>query len=93
AIIDSFIVEMERAIDFYTTSSPEDLFEECFVTGGTVLTPGLMTGIEELLKVPVTIFNPFDKIESARRIKQNELEEARHCGSVAFGLAMRSLVE
>ena len=85
---------MERAIDFYTTSSPEDLFEECFITGGTASIPGLLLRIEELLKIPINIFNPFDKIEyNSRRIKPENLEEVSRCGSVALGLAMRSFAK
>ena len=91
-IMNSFITEMERAIDFYTTSSPEDLFEECFISGGTVSTPGLLPRIEELLKIPINVFNPFDKIEyNSRKIKTDKIEDARHSGVIALGLAMRDL--
>lgn len=92
-IVESFFSEIKKTLDFYVTSTSDDSFESCHVTGGGALIPGLLEGLEALLGVGVEVLNPFEKIAFDKKISEGEINDIAYKGVVSIGLAMRQLRE
>lgn len=91
-VLDQFYAEVRKALDFYLSTSQDDSIEDCILTGGAVLTPGLIEGMEELLGLKVKILNPFDVFEySSENLDDDDIREISFRGTVALGLAMRNV--
>lgn len=82
--------ELKKTIDFYITSTSDDNFKECVVTGGNSLIPGMLEGLESILGIAVTVLNPFEKFDYDKKIfSEDEINKIAFTGVVAIGLAMR----
>lgn len=92
-VVESFFSEIKKTLDFYVTSTSDDSFDGCFVTGGGALIPGLMEGLEALLGVKVEVINPFERIDFDKKIPEDQINDIAYKGVVALGLAMRQLRE
>lgn len=92
-VVETFFSEIKKTIDFYVTSTSDDAFEGCYVTGGGALIPGLLEGLEALLGVKVQNLNPFEKIAYDKKIPDDLVNDIAYKGVVAIGLAMRQLRE
>ncbi len=91
-ILETFFEEVKKTIDFYTTSTSDESFVACRVTGGGALTHGILEGLEETLGISVEFLNPFDSIEIGK-IEKSEQGGIAAFGVVAMGLAMREVNE
>jgi type IV pilus assembly protein PilM len=92
-VVESFFSEIKKTLDFYVTSTSDDSFDGCYVTGGGTLIPGLLEGLEALLGVKVEVLNPFEKITFDKNIPQSQINDIAYKGLVALGLGMRQLRE
>ncbi len=89
-VIEGFLVDIKKTLDFYITATSDESFSGGYVTGGTSLIPGLLEGLEDTLDVKFSILNPFEKIKfDKKKFKEQELEAIISRGAVALGLAMR----
>lgn len=89
---ENFFQELKKTIDFYVTSSSDDNFKGCVITGGNSLIPGIAEGLESLLGIPVSVLNPFEKIDYEKKLfSDEEINKVAFTGVVAIGLAMREL--
>lgn len=86
-IYNEFITEVADNISKQEDSSNKKI-EKLIVSGGGVLIPRLKQGLEEALKKPVEIFNPFHEI-SVPDHHREKLETIGPILSIAAGLAMR----
>ena len=92
SVVESFFAEIKKTVDFYISSTSDESFVECVLTGGSSLIPGLTEGLEALLGISVSIMNPFEAIEyDPKKIKEEQLNEIAYRGSGVLGLAMRSV--
>ncbi len=62
AIIDNFILEIQRSIDFYRAQFREGAIERIILSGGAVLMPNLKDYLTTFFDAPVVIDNPFFNI-------------------------------
>lgn len=91
-VLESFFSEVKKTIDFWLTSSSDEAFNACVITGGGALIPGLEEALAEVLETDVVIINPFSKMTFNKNKIDNDLAtEISHKGLVALGLAMRSI--
>lgn len=91
-VLDSFFTELRKSVEFWTASTSEEMFNGCFLTGGSVLIPGFPEAIEELFDLEVQILNPLNAMTyNQKNISEDEIEEIAYKGVAAIGLAMRSL--
>jgi len=91
-VLEIFFIEIKKSIDFYVTSSSDDSFEKCFITGGSVMLPGLVAGLESLLGIDVEILNALEKFTySSKNFSEEELNSIAYTGGVALALSMRGL--
>lgn len=89
-VVESFFAEIKKTIDFYISSTSDESFVECILTGGSSLIPGLVEGLEALLGINVNIMNPFEVIDyDKKNIKEEQLNEIAYRGAAVLGLAMR----
>lgn len=92
-VVETFFSEIKKTLDFYVTSTSDDAFEACYVTGGGALIPGLVEGLEALMGIKVKMLNPFEKIAYDKKISDQQVNDIAYKGVVAIGLAMRQLRE
>jgi len=91
-VLEAFYTEIKKTVDFYITSTSDELLKECIVTGGGALIPGLIEGLEALLGFGITIMNPFDRFDyDKKKIKDDVKDSIAFRGGVAIGLAMREV--
>ena len=87
-----FLSEVKKTLNFYMTSSGEDNFHRCYITGGSSLLPGLVENLANELEVEVLFFNPFDRISfNENRFDEDVISMVSSMGIPALGLAMREL--
>lgn len=92
AVIESFFSELKKTLDFYISSTSDEAFSGCYITGGSSQIPGLLEGLEALLGFPVRRLNPFDAISyDEADFGEEEIDQLMYRGVSAFGLAMREL--
>ncbi len=90
-VVESFFAEIKKTYDFYVASSSDDSLENCVVTGGGALIPGLVEGLEALIGVRVEIMNPFERFEyNSNRISEDMIQEIAYKGVQVLGLGMRN---
>jgi type IV pilus assembly protein PilM len=89
-VVESFFAEIKKTVDFYVSSTSDESFVECVLTGGSSLIPGLIEGLEALLGINVSIMNPFEVIDyDKKNIEEDQLNEIAYRGAAVLGLAMR----
>ena len=78
-------------LDFLKTSYPHEKINHVFLCGGSSKLPGIDTTLSELLRFPIEIFNPFNRIDFGPFKNNREYVEsvAPHM-AIAVGLAARS---
>ncbi len=59
SIVDNFILEIQRSIDFYRAQFREGAIQRIILSGGSALTPGLKEYLSTFFDAPVVIDNPF----------------------------------
>ncbi len=92
SVIESFFSELKKTLDFYVSSTSDESFSGCYITGGSSQIPGLLEGLEALLGFPVRKLNPFDAISyDESDFSEDEIDELIHRGVSVIGLAMREL--
>src|SRR5690606_17063222 len=92
SVIETFFAELKKTIDFYISSTSDEDFAGCLVTGGSAQIPGLIEGLEALLGFPARILNPFEGIVvDDSKFVESELRQLMYRGAAAIGLAMREL--
>ena len=82
--------EIQRSLDFYTTTNADSQISKIYISGGTAKIPSLYRIIEQKLGVPVEIINPFKNIEvDGTRFDLEYLRDVAPMAAVATGLALR----
>ena len=93
-VLDSFFSEVKKTIDFWTTSSSDEQFDGCFITGGGALIPGFAEALQEIISTEVTILNPFNKFTyNQNNISEDDAQFLAQRGIVSLGLAMRTVTK
>ncbi|RME50635.1 MAG: type IV pilus assembly protein PilM [Deltaproteobacteria bacterium] len=86
----SIALEIQRSLDFFTSTSMTGHISKVYASGGCAKTPGLTKVIEDQLGIPVEIVNPFNNIEINPKIFDTAyIEEIAPLCGVAVGLAWR----
>jgi len=84
--------EIQRSIDFYTSTIASDHIGRIFVSGGSAKVPALFKAIEQRAGLSVEILNPFRCIEiHNRRFDPAYIMDLAPVAAVAVGLGLRRL--
>ncbi len=82
--------EIQRSLDFYTSTTPDGKITRAILSGGTARIPALFKTLEARAGVPVEILNPFKNIEiDNKKFDPAVLLAAAPAAAVSVGLALR----
>src|SRR5690349_4570577 len=81
--------EIQRALQFFFTSTQYHSVEHILLAGGSAVIPGLEQVINARAQVPTSVANPFASMQTSPRIQLKRLMADAPSLIVACGLAMR----
>ena len=85
-----FCEELLSCYELYHSLFPDQNVDQGYITGGGSQTIGLTSFLENSMGFPINIFNPFQKIDFKKTLKDKK-EEFKPFSSIVTGLALRSL--
>lgn len=92
SVIESFFAELKKTLDFYISSTSDEAFAGCYITGGSSQIPGLLEGLEALLGFSVRLLNPLDIVSyDEAHFDESDISDLSARGTAVIGLAMREL--
>ena len=92
SVVSGWIQEINRALDFLSTTYPDETIEKIFVSGGACRLPGFQKYLEMETNIPVEEFNPFNNLQiNEKVIDPRYLNYMAPQAGVAVGLALRSI--
>jgi type IV pilus assembly protein PilM len=87
-----FCEELNRSLDFYTTTSTQNRIQKIFISGGGSQMPGLRESLANLTQISIEIMNPLQRIQIEKNAVPPEyLEQTSSLCSVAIGLGLRKV--
>ena len=90
----SMALEIQRSLDFYTATAVDDKVSKIYLSGGSCRIPGLAEIIQNKIRIPVGIMNPFGAIEIDPKVfDSGQITHIGSVASVAVGLALRDMGE
>jgi type IV pilus assembly protein PilM len=91
-MISGWVQETKRALDFLSSTYPDETIEKIFVSGGAYRIPGFLKYLEMETEIPVEELNPFANLEiSEKTFDPRYLSHMAPQAGVAVGLALRSV--
>ena len=87
--VESLAQELERALNFFFTSTPDNRVDYILLAGGTAGIPGLTEAITRHTSFPCQVVNPFDGMEVGRAVREKKMLREAPSYLTACGLAMR----
>lgn len=93
-VSENIAMEVQKSLDFFSTTSPEDHISKIWISGGASKVSGFKEVLEERSGIPVELVNPFNNISfDEKKFDINFLEQIGPQAAVAVGLALRRMVE
>lgn len=93
AVLHPFVASMAqdimRALQFFFTSTPYHSVQHIAMFGGSAAIEGLAQALQEQVKLPVHLLNPFEKMSLAGTVHQSKMKIDAPMYLTACGLAMR----
>jgi type IV pilus assembly protein PilM len=91
-VVSGWVNEIKRALDFLSTTYPDQSIEKILISGGSSRIPGFQKYLEQETDIPVEEMNPFVNIQiSERAFDPRYLSYMAPQAAVAVGLALRSI--
>ncbi len=91
-MISGWVQEIKRALDFLSTTYPDESIEKILVGGGAYRIPGFLKYLETETEIPVEELNPFASLQINEKTFDPEyLSYIAPQAAVAVGLALRSI--
>jgi type IV pilus assembly protein PilM len=87
--MENLAVEVQRALQFFFTSTQYHAVDHILLAGGSAVIPGLDEVVHARAQVPTSVANPFAAMQTASRIQLKRLMVDAPSLIVACGLAMR----
>jgi len=87
---ESMAQEVNRALQFFYSSSQVGAVDHVIVAGGCASIAGIEELIREKIDTPVTIANPFENMSVASRVRADALANDAPAMMIACGLSLRS---
>ena len=89
-VSDAIAVEIQRSLDFFRGLVAGEPLSRVVLTGGSALVPALRKALAERSRLPVTVLDPFARVQiDSRRVELAVLRANAPAAAVAFGLALR----
>lgn len=87
--LESAVMEVTRAIQFFYTSTPYTRIDRLFLAGGCALLPGLLDLIASRTRIACAVAAPFKGMELGPTVRESQLRIDGPAYLVACGLALR----
>lgn len=87
--MENLSVEVQRALQFFFTSTQYHSVEQILLAGGSAVIPGMDEVVQTRTQVPTIVANPFASMQTSPRIQMKRLMVDAPSLIVACGLAMR----
>ena len=87
--MDNLSMEVQRALQFFFTSTQYNAVDQILLAGGSAVIPGLDEAVNTRTQVPTMVANPFAAMQTSPRIQLKRLMIDAPSMIVACGLAMR----
>ena len=87
--MDNLSMEVQRALQFFFTSTSYNQVDHILLAGGSAVIPGLDEVVTTRTHVPAMVANPFAAMQTSPRIQLKRLMQDAPSLIVACGLAMR----
>jgi len=82
--------ELNRSLDFFSTTSTQNKIEKIFITGGASQMLGLKEVLGNMTQTAIEFFNPFQKIQIEKgAISPDQAVQISSLAAVAVGLGLR----
>jgi type IV pilus assembly protein PilM len=92
SVVSGWVNEIKRALDFLSTTYPDESIEKIFVSGGSCRIPGFQKYLEMETEIPVVEMNPFANLQINDKFYDPKyLNYMAPQAAVAVGLALRSV--
>jgi type IV pilus assembly protein PilM len=92
SVVSGWVNEIKRALDFLTTTYPDETIEKIYVSGGSCRIPGFQKYLEIETEIPVAEMNPFANLQINDKVFDPKyLSYMAPQAAVAVGLALRSI--
>ena len=92
SVISGWVNEIKRALDFLSSTYPDETIEKIFVSGGSCRVPGFKKYLALETEIPVEELNPFAGFQINKNIFDPKyLSYMAPQAAVAVGLALRSI--
>lgn len=92
SVVSEWVQEIKRALDFVTSTYPDETISKLFVSGGACRIPGFQRYLQHETEVPVEEFNPFRTLTFNEKVMdRGYLNYIAPQAAVALGLALRSI--
>jgi type IV pilus assembly protein PilM len=92
SVVSGWVNEIKRALDFLTTTYPDETIEKIYVSGGSCRIPGFQKYLEIETEIPVGELNPFANLQiNDKSFDPKYLSYMAPQAAVAVGLALRSI--
>jgi type IV pilus assembly protein PilM len=92
SVISGWGQEIKRALDFLSSTYPDETIEKLYVSGGSTRIPGFRKYLELETELPVEEMNPFANLQVNEKVfDPRYLSYMGPQASVAVGLALRSI--
>jgi type IV pilus assembly protein PilM len=90
-MVSGWVQEIKRALDFLSTTYPDESIEKIFVSGGAYKIPGFIKYLEMETGIPIEELNPFANLQINEKVfDPRYLSYIAPQAVVAVGLALRS---
>ena len=91
-VVSEWVQEIKRALDFLSTTYPEETIEKIIISGGGYRVPGFLKYLGAETDIPVVELNPFTGLQINEKLFDPEyISYMAPQAGVAVGLALRSI--
>ena len=87
--MDNLSMEVQRALQFFFTSTQYNSIDQILLTGGSAVIPGMDEAVQLRTQVATMVANPFASMQTSPRIQMKRLMLDAPSLIVACGLALR----
>ncbi|MDR2127479.1 MAG: pilus assembly protein PilM [Burkholderiaceae bacterium] len=87
--VESMAQEIERALKFFFTSTPNNRVDYILLAGGAASSPGLLEAVTRHTSFPCQVVNPFDGMAIGKSVREKKMRREAPSYLTACGLAMR----
>jgi type IV pilus assembly protein PilM len=91
-VVSGWVQEIKRALDFLSTTYPEETIEKIIISGGGYRVPGFLKYLGTETGIPIVELNPFSRLQINEKVFDPEyISYMAPQAGVAVGLALRSI--